>query len=574
MFSFLSLSLFGQELSNIGKSPLFNLNGGLSINQTYNWSDVKETYAKPYAYTLAANLNLMVYGWSVPVSGMYSNRKWSYQQPFNQFSVNPSYKWIRLLIGYNSMSFSSYTLNGHRFFGGGIELTPTAHLKINAMSGKMQERILPDSTGTALPAYKRFGNGLKAEYAFETGNIALSAFYAKDDLKSLDGYDSLSVFPAENLTVALNSNLSLFRNIKLGVEYSTSFYTENTRSETSARYDWLPLFTSRTSTCRYNAMKASLAYTSSIGSFGFGYERVDPGYTTLGAYSTVNDFVNYTFNYAGQIIAEKLNFASSLGFQQDDLDHNKAQKNNQWVGSLNLGFVPVKEVNANINYSNFRYYTHVRSGFEEINNTSPYVYADTLDFTQISENMGLSVSINPRGNENVKSSIILSSNVQLASQQQSDHLNQSDNRFYNGMLGYTHSLLKHDLNISLNFNYNLNKADSVKTITAGPSVAVRKMFLDKKLSTSLALSYNQNRLGNARQSSVAILRSGVGYNFKNHRVDLTFVWAKRKRNSLNQKSNDVTFNLTYSYNFKGFTWTPGKKQKDDHQKNQPNNESN
>ena len=30
----------GQELSNIGKSPLFQVNGGLSVNQTFNWSDV------------------------------------------------------------------------------------------------------------------------------------------------------------------------------------------------------------------------------------------------------------------------------------------------------------------------------------------------------------------------------------------------------------------------------------------------------------------------------------------------------------------------------------------------------
>jgi hypothetical protein len=556
LFSFYAI---GQELSNIGTTPIIKIAGGITLNQTYNWSDVSGSYSKPYAYTLAANLNLSIYGWSVPLSGIYSNRKWSYQQPFNQFSVNPSYKWIKLYIGYNSLSFSNYTLNGHRFFGGGIEITPTEHFKISAMAGRMQQRIFPDTTGNIVPAYTRFGSGLKTEYTFGIGNIAFSTFYAKDNPNSLIGYDSLTVRPAENLTMSLSGNISLHQNIRINAEYSTSIYTNDIQCDKTDKYKWIPFYRARSSTYQYNAIKTAISYTSIIGSLGLGYERVDPGYATLGAYSTVNDFVNYTFNYSGQVIPEKLTFATSIGLQQDNLNNTKAQKNQQWVGSANIGFTPAKSVSTNISYSNFRYYTHVKNGFEDINNTTPYTNTDTLDFTQISQSIGCSVSINPQGSEFTKHSVIISSNIQLASQQQPDNTNQSDNQFYNGVLGYTYTRVKENLSISLNMNYNLNKADTIKTTTMGPSLSMRKLFFEKKMNTTLSLSYNQNRTGNQIQSDVTILRTGAGYTMQNHNIDFNVVWAKRNKRTENKRSNDLVFNLTYRYNFKGFSYSTGKK---------------
>jgi hypothetical protein len=550
---FICSVVMGQELSNVGKAPLLKVDGGISLNQDWHWSDVPGAYRQPYSYTLVANLNLSVYGWSIPLSGMFSNKQWSYQQPFNQFSVNPSYKWIHLYMGYNSMSFSSYTLNGHRFFGGGVEVTPSTKWKISAMAGCMQERVLPDSAGYILPAFYRFGSGLKTEYTFTGGNIALSTFYAKDDPHSLAGYDSLPVTPAENLAIALNTTFTVLTNFKANIEYSTSLFTEDIQSPfNEGQYKAMPLYSRRTSTHQYNALKSNFNYSSSLGSIGVGYERVEPGFRTLGAYTTVNDFENYTLNYAGQIVAEKVSLATSIGLQRDDLTNTKAQDNKRWVGSLSLGFTPVKAVNASLMYGNFRNYTHVRTGFENINNTTPYPVADTLDYTQISETMGATVSIAPTANETTSRSIIMSVNYQQASEQQSDNLNQSKNRFVNGMFGYNHTMIKQKLNLSTSINMNRNRADSITTLTIGPMVSARKAFFDKKMNTSLSVAYNRSLLNSKAQSEVYIVRGGLGYTLKErHAFDFSAIYAKRTRFVNPAQTNDVTLTLTYRYNFKG-----------------------
>jgi hypothetical protein len=546
-------AVWGQELSNVGKSPLLKVDGGIALNQDWHWSDLPGSYRQPYAYTLVANLNLSIYGWSIPLSGMFSNKHWSYQQPFNQFSVNPSYKWIHLYMGYNSMTFSNYTLNGHRFFGGGVELTPSSKWKISAMAGRMQERVLPDSAGYIVPAFYRIGSGLRTEYSFTGGNIALSAFYAKDDAHSLAGYDSLPVTPAENLAIAVSSTFTVLTNFKANIEYSTSLFTEDIQSPLNeGQYKAMPIYNRKTSTHQYNALKSNFNYNSPLGSIGVGYERVEPGFRTLGAYTTVNDFENYTLNYAGQIVPEKVSLATSLGLQRDDLANTKAQDNKRWVGSLSVGFTPVKAVNASLMYGNFRNYTHVRTGFENINNTNPYPVTDTLDYTQISETMGATVSISPTANEKTRRSIMMSVNYQQASAQQSDNLNHSKNRFVNGMFGYNHTMIKQKLSLSTSVNLNRNKADSITTITIGPMVSARKVFFDKKMNTSLSAAYNRSLMNSQAQSEVYIFRGGIGYTLKEkHAFDFSAIYAKRHRFVNPTQTNDITLTLTYRYNFKG-----------------------
>jgi hypothetical protein len=548
---FLSSALFSQELSNIGKAPLFNLDGGIAANQIWSHSGSSLDQRQPYAYTLAANLNVSIYGWSIPVSGVYSNENWSYQQPFNQFSFSPTYKWVRTQIGFSSMTFSPYTLNGYQYFGGGVELSPPGKWKFSAMAGRMQKRVLPDSAGT-VPAYYRFGEAFKTEYSFSVGSLGLSVFHAKDAQNSLAGYDdTLHIAPQQNLALSLNGNIRLIQSFNLSFEYGTSIITDDTRTPKSdQQYTFLPFFPKTLSTHQYHAFKTMVSYNSIIGSIGAGIERVNPGYRTLGTYYMTNDFVNYTLNYSGRALNDLFTLSLSTGLQKDNLDGNKAQETKRLVDNVMIGVAPSKTLNFTVMYSNFSNYTHVRNGFENINTTSPYGNLDTLDFTQISQNMGLTVNYSPTANEKFRQGFNLSANYQKASETQTDNPNNAGSKFINTMGGYNCGLLGVKLTLSANYNYSRSIADSMITVIYGPTFNARKMFFGKKMNVSASFSYNTSEMNGHNQSGVLVTRIGAGYTlFEKHTFDLSAINANRKNIVTHTTSNETTVTFTYRYNF-------------------------
>ncbi|NJO70314.1 MAG: hypothetical protein HC830_14450 [Bacteroidetes bacterium] len=551
--------LSAQDIASIGKTPAVNISGGMSFNQVLFGSNDTLSLRDPYAYTLMANLNLSVYGWSVPLSAIYSNRQWSYQQPFNQFSLHPTYKWIKTHIGTVSMSFSPYTLNGHQFTGGGIELTPPGKFKISAMAGRLQKRILPDTSGLGEPAYKRFGTGIQAEYTLPAGSIGTSVFYASDENNPLPMEDSVAnVFPSENLSLGFTTNFTFLRDFNISADYALSTLTENMFSpRIKEDYTFLPGFRRKASTRQYHAFKGQINYNSKLGSLGVGLERIDPGYRTLGAYYNSNDFVNYTINYAGGILNNKVTLALNYGLQRDNLNGNKAQDTKRTVGNMNIGFTPSEKLNLSLFYSNFNNYTHVKSNFENINNTSPYGHLDTLDFTQISENIGLSGTYNFGNKEKISHSVNASLNYQKASQNQTDNPGQAGSAFYTGVAGYNTKFSKLDLSPGLMFNYSQSQMDSMKTEMIGPSLSLRKGFLNHKLNVTVMLSYNTSRLNRAKQGDNTLFRISSGYAIKQkHNLDLSFVNAWRNNNRTGRR-RESTLTLTYRYSF---GWEMKKKQ--------------
>src|SRR5262249_45623444 len=156
-------------------------------------------------YFLSGNINFNLYGWSVPLNFSYSNQNVSFQQPFNQYSIHPTYKWVTGHFGYTSMSFSPYTVNGHIFLGGGIDLAPEGKWKLSALYERFQKAVKHDTTNNnSIPAYKRMGYGIKASYG-DGGNFAdLIIFHAGDEINSIGRIpDSLNILPQENLVISL-----------------------------------------------------------------------------------------------------------------------------------------------------------------------------------------------------------------------------------------------------------------------------------------------------------------------------------------------------------------------------------
>src|ERR1051326_3971261 len=171
-----------QNLEKIGGNDMLKVNGGFNYNSTFYHADGIAPRRDPFAWFFSGNINFSILDWSIPFSYSYSNLHGTFSQPFDQYSVSPQYKWIKTFFGYTSMNFSSYTLAGHVFLGGGAELTPK-NWKINVMCGRLKKAVEYDAINNsdANMSYQRFGYGTRIGYEKNGSGLAATFFHATDD---------------------------------------------------------------------------------------------------------------------------------------------------------------------------------------------------------------------------------------------------------------------------------------------------------------------------------------------------------------------------------------------------------
>src|SRR5690606_872052 len=110
-----------QQLDQVGKKDGIKVNGGIGMSNNFYYADGINNRLRPYYYVLTGNVNVNMYGFSLPFTFTWSNQNFAYRQPFNIVGVSPTYKKFTFHAGYRNLSFSPYTLSGHSFLGGGVE---------------------------------------------------------------------------------------------------------------------------------------------------------------------------------------------------------------------------------------------------------------------------------------------------------------------------------------------------------------------------------------------------------------------------------------------------------------------
>ena len=549
-----------QNLESIGKKDALSVSGGVSVNQFFYGVNGIDSRRDPYSFYASGNISFNLYGWSVPLSFSYSNQQVSFQQPFNQYSLNPTYKWITGHFGWTSMNFSSYTLAGHRFLGAGVDASP-GKWKVSAMYGRLLAAVEPDtlSENPPVPAFKRMGYGLKAGYGDGNDQIHFIIFGAKDDINSISYVpEEENILPEENLVISLIGSKELFEKVVINAEYAISGITRDSRSaEVDISENRLfgnlgNLFTPRLSTSYYDAIKSGITYQGNLFSVGIGYERIDPGYRTLGAYFFNNDLVNYTVNAATSIFSGKVNLAANLGIQRDNLDDTKVSTLERTVGSINIGYAASEKLNLSASYSNFTTFTNIRSQFLDINQLTPFENLDTLNFTQISQNATLNTNYIIKSTEDKRQNLNMNFSFQDASDEQGGVEQNSGSQFFLANSAYSLSLVPKNLTLTVAFNYNRNQSVNINTTTLGPTFAVSKSLLEKQLRTTLSTSWNGSYTNGDQVSRVLNIRANGGYSIKKkHNLNLSLVMVNRETNSENgaRAFTEFTGTLGYSYNF-------------------------
>lgn len=548
-----------QNLEAIGKEKPVTVTGGVSLSQIFYTASGVESRRDPYTYFASGNVNFNLYGWSVPLSFSVSNQSTSFQQPFNQYSLHPTYKWVTGHFGYTSMSYSPYTVSGHVFLGGAVDVAPEGKFKFSALYGRFLKAVEADtlSENPPSPAFQRMGYGLKASYADGGDMVDLILFHAQDDETSINYVpEDEGILPEENLVVSIAAGKTILQHFLLKAELAASALSRDIRAPEAGHGNLLSkpgfLYSSRTSSSYYNAFKSSFAYQGSGYTLGVGYERIDPGYRTLGAYYFNNDLENITVNGATAILQGKLNVAANAGTQRDNLEDTKVSTMRRLVGSVNLGYAPSQKINLSASYSSFQTYTNIRSQFIDINQLTPYDNLDTLNFTQISRNATLGAMYMLGGDEKKRQNINANFTFQDAADKQGEVTQNSGMQFYNINTAYSLSLVPQNMTVSVSFNGTLNKSPLISSRTLGPTLAVSRTFFDKKLRATASTSLNNSYTGSQLLTTISNgrLNGSVTMN-KKHNINLSLVVVNRdnKVEGGAQSFTEFTGTLGYSYNF-------------------------
>ncbi|MEY2828635.1 MAG: hypothetical protein RIQ33_493 [Bacteroidota bacterium] len=544
------------------KKNAVKVSGGLNANGVWN-NSTDQTYRDPYNWYLMGNINFSLFGQiNLPFTYTLTNVSHNYQTPTppNRIGVHPTYKWIATHIGNVSMTFSPYTLNGHLFTGGGVDLTPKGRFKISGMYGRLQKAVEYDKNNVAsLPAYQRMGYGSKILYTTANNKVALgvTVFGATDKLNSLvNKPDSVNILPQKNLVTSFNTVLKPIANVELIAEYAMSALTKDIRDtsevNTKATNLMSKVIQQQNSTAYYKALKTQANLHIKSATIGIGYERIDPGYKTLGAYFFANDLENVTINFAKQFLKNKISFSSNVGLQRDNLDDSKSANNKRYVFAGNLGFNPSQRISVNANYSNFQTYMNIKPLFQSVNQTNQFQNFDTLNYVQLAQNANLNLNFVVQQSKQLVQNINLNASYQDVTAKQGGK-EQTDNNtnFYNGTAAYNIMFVQVGINLISAFNYSYNILGATKNTIMGPTLGITSRLLKKKLMLGLSTSYNQSvsSIVSQPKSNVINVRFNSTYTFfKNHNLMLSIM--NQNRTVVGKAAaNNVLGNIGYSYTF-------------------------
>ena len=549
LFLITAVVLQGQSLTDLKNTKPFAVNGSLGLNTAfYNASGIPDRQT-PFAFGLNANATLTVYGISMPFSfTWYSNEKAGFHQPFNQFGISPTYKWLTLHLGYRNVSFSEFTLNGHTFLGAGLEARP-GKFRLAAVYGKFNETSQYDLLmADSIPKLTRLGWAGKIGYGTEKTFVDVSMLRIGDNKKNFVPSDNPEYpVPAQNIALGLTSRISITSKLIFSVDGSVSFLTPNSTLGTSDTInDRLMLYASNLisineTSQRFSAVKTSLSYSFSRNvSSAIEYRRIDPGYQSMGSYFFNNDLEQVTFNQTFSILENKIRARGSIGMQRDNLDGSKNSTSRRMIGALSGNYTIDENWAVDLSYNNF---STNQKAVKNIADNSLMVY-------QVNHSLLLSPRF-MKASQSFSHMVMLNLNWMMLNDKNEQTSEMTDTDTKVAMLMYSMGMLKQKINISLGANYTNMVNQNYTNQLAGGTLGVSSSLLKDKLTLNWNNACMINRLNG---EDGIILNTALNSNYRflpKHSVTFNLNWIKNSfaDTSVIPSYNEIRGDLGYAFTF-------------------------
>lgn len=332
--------------------------GNISIMAGAYTVDGIENRRAPTILQTSANSNFSFLGLSSGFNVNYSTDESGLRQNMNKIGFNMRWRWLQLEAGDVNPNLSTYGLNGARVRGGLLRAEPGNFL-IELTAGRTQRAIRPDpGVGFRSPAFNRFAYGGKIGYGNQNRSyFNLSTFYSKDDVDSL-GDIALPITPQENITLTPDFQMLLFSGkLKLNSEVTVSYFT---RDLNSSRVDIgdseIPNFLKgiiqpRESSKINYAGAANAELALDMFRLAMGYERIQPGYESLGRGAIRNDQETITLSPSVNFLNNTVRVSSSIKLGRDNLLGNRLQTQNSLNTNSSISYIISEALSVNGTYN-------------------------------------------------------------------------------------------------------------------------------------------------------------------------------------------------------------------------------
>lgn len=499
------------QLNRAGAQDRVTIKGNLNAGgEVYDVNGISSRRS-PYSYSVAGTINFAYKGFNLPITGSYRDAQFSYDYTFNRLGLSPSYKWVKLHLGWSNINYSAYTLSGRSFFGVGLELTP-GKWYFSALKGKLQNPLAIKDTlvygANLIPGYERNIEGAKFGYRKSKSKLELMAVRTFDDVNGpapsgdvnqLYGYQVLT--PKENLTLGLNAGLELFKRIELFLNTGLSAYTADALDTFTIKYgNEVPAFAKdlfqANSTSRFSlAGDGGINLRIRGNKIGFKYRRVDPFYSNLAANFFQNDIEQITFTTGLNLFKRKLRFDGQLGMEHNNLTQLRSQTANRVIGNAGINLVPSEKLNLGLRYTNYQ--TESMNEILQLN--------DTLRFVTVSSQYGFNADYTVPGLiKRMNFTLYLNYNT-VKDESQNESL--GDISVFTAGLSHGLTFTQKELSIYPSINYNQYQYRTVDQTRYGLGLRVAKKLLDKKLMLNVGgqLFFNQyNGLNDGTSSNLSL----------------------------------------------------------------------
>ena len=510
---------YSQDIEKSLNGPAVTVSGSLDLKAIGYTAEGITARRSPFSYFANGNAIVNIYGVVIPLSATFSDQDRGVSQPFNQFGLSPTYKWITVHLGYRNVTFSPYTLAGYTMLGAGVELNP-GKFHFGFMYGRLNRATAIDTTrGTLMPySFSRKGYAAKLGYGTDKRLIELSFLSAKDDSNTVKKNipDSLKVVtPAANAVASIRAAYTFYKKFFIEADAGASIYTTNISSTIGITDDVKTVNSYTSGIVPVNATtQMNLAYSAAIGYLGKNfslkliYKHIDPEFQSMGAYFFNNDVESYSIAPSVNLFKNKVRFNGSIGLQHDNLRGQKEATTKRVTSLANISCDFTQQWGLDANYVNFS----ASATPEVVNVNNKYLLAQTTN----------NISATPRyilAKQDYTHVVILSYNYSTLvdlNKETSAYDNIKTNVLF---LNYSLTVNKQALTITTGINETRNTLYTGTTNNYGALLGVSKGFLKNKLHLSTNEYYT--RSDQSGGSTILNFSFSGGYDVsKHHRFSL------------------------------------------------------